>query len=190
MKKVAILYLILFLTIGAGSLPAAEEKAESGADYIIGPGDILDVYTWGDQSLTRTVAVLPDGKITFPLIGVLTATGKTVSGIKEELEEKIRTYIPDPVLSVEVRQVNSLLIYVIGRVNNPGKFVLNSNVNVLQALSMAGGLNPFAKRDKIKVFRQAGKKTDILLFKYDDVVENNRLEQNVQLQRGDVVVVP
>ena len=83
-----------------------------------------------------------------------------------------------------------MLIYVIGRVNLPGKFVLNSNVNVLQALSIAGGLNPFAKRDKIKIFRQDSGKNSVINFKYDDVVENGNLKQNILLKRGDVVVVP
>ena len=110
--------------------------------------------------------------------------------IKQEIEAAIIQFVPDPVLSVEVRQVNSMLIYVIGRVNLPGKFVLNSNVNVLQALSMAGGLNPFAKRDKIKIFRQDSGNNKIIHFKYDDVVENGNLKQNILLKRGDVVVVP
>jgi polysaccharide export outer membrane protein len=98
--------------------------------------------------------------------------------------------VPDPVLSLEVKQANSMLIYVIGRVNSPGRFVLNSNVNVLQTLAMAGGLNPFAKKDKIKIFRQEGDRTVIFGFSYKEVVDGNNLEENIQLRRGDVIVVP
>ncbi|UCF94521.1 MAG: SLBB domain-containing protein, partial [Desulfobacterales bacterium] len=93
-------------------------------------------------------------------------------------------------LSVVVHQVNSMLIYVIGRVNNPGRFVLNADVNVLQALAMAGGLNPFAKRGSIKIFREAGGGTKVFGFDYDDVAKGEKLEQNIRLKRGDVIVVP
>lgn len=182
-------YLFFIFLITATPLSAAEESASAG-DYIIGPGDMLDISVWRDETLTKSVVVLPDGKISFPLIGSFTAAGKTLIEIKQEIEGVIIQFVPDPVLSVEVRQVNSMLIYVIGRVNQPGKFVLNSNVNVLQALSIAGGLNPFAKRDKIKIFRQDSGKSNIINFKYDDVVENGKLDQNILLKRGDVVVVP
>jgi polysaccharide export outer membrane protein len=163
---------------------------EEDGDYVIGPGDVLDISVWKDETLTKSVVVLPDGKISFPLIGQVVASGKTVAQLKKEIEKKISPYVPDVTLSFEVKQVNSMLIYVIGRVNNPGRFVLNVNVNVLQALSMAGGLNPFAKRDKIKVFRQERDKTHIYFFQYDGVVDGKHLEQNILLKRGDVVVVP
>jgi polysaccharide export outer membrane protein len=165
----------------------AEEETK---DYIIGPGDVLDISVWKDETLTRSVVVLPDGKISFPLIGEVIASGKTVAKLKKEIEEKLSAFVPDVILSFEVKQVNSMLIYVIGRVNNPGRFLLNTNVNVLQALSMAGGLTPFAKRDKIKIFRHEGDKTQIFKFHYDDVVEGKDLEQNIILKKGDVVVVP
>jgi polysaccharide biosynthesis/export protein len=160
------------------------------SSYLIGPGDIIDISVWKDEALTKSVVVLPDGKISFPLIGELQAAGRTLRQVKEEVEAKIQPYVPEPTVSVEIKQVNSLLVYVIGRVNTPGRFILNTNVNVLQALAIAGGLNPFAKRSKIKILRQEGEKTGIIPFKYDDVVEGTRLEQNMVLKRGDVVVVP
>ena len=163
---------------------------EEGRDYVIGPGDVLDISVWKDETLTRSVVVLPDGKISFPLIGEVMAREKTVAQLKKEIEEKLSPFVPDVTLSFEVKQVNSLLIYVIGRVNTPGRFLLNVNVNVLQALSIAGGLTPFAKRDKIKIFRQEGDKTNILHFQYDSVVGGKNLEQNIMLMRGDVIVVP
>ncbi|MBA4417633.1 MAG: sugar transporter [Syntrophus sp. (in: bacteria)] len=165
---------------------------KTGTDYLIGPGDLLDISVWRDETLTKTVAVLPDGKISFPLVGQLVAAGKTIAQIKQEIEEKLTPYIPEPVLSVEVKQVNSMEVYVIGRVNFTGqnRFMLNKYVNVLQALSMAGGLNPFAKRNSIKIFRQEGGKTKVFDFRYDEVANGIRLEQNIQLKPGDVVMVP
>ena len=93
-------------------------------------------------------------------------------------------------LAVGVRQMNSLMIYVVGKVNKPGMFVLNTNIDVLQGLAMAGGLNSFAKRGQIKVFRKLDGKTKIFDFDYDDVTDGEKLEQNIQLVRGDVIVVP
>jgi polysaccharide export outer membrane protein len=108
--------------------------------------------------------------------------------LKKDIESRLVPYVSDPALSVIVHQVNSLMIYVIGRVKQPGRFVLNGNINVLQALSMAGGLNSFAKRDQIKIFRGSEGKNVIYNFDYDDVSAGKNLSQNIILMRGDVVV--
>jgi len=159
-------------------------------EYLVGPGDVLDISVWKDEALTRSCVVRPDGAISFPLIGDVQAAGKTAAQIKAEMSDKLIRYVPDLTLSLEVRQINSMIIYVIGKVNSPGRFVMNTNVNVLQALATAAGLNPFAKRNKIKVFRQGKNETVIFPFEYDEVVDGNRLEQNIRLQRGDIVVIP
>lgn len=177
-----------------GNSPAAKETATQDASidstYPIGPGDVLGISIWKDDALTKEVVVLPDGLISFPLLGLVRAAGKTVAQLRSELEEKISRYVTDPVLNVEVKQVNSMIVYVIGRVNSPGRFNLNTNVSALQALATAGGLNPFAKRDKIKILRQESGKTRIYPFNYDEIAEGRRLEENIELKRGDVIVVP
>jgi polysaccharide export outer membrane protein len=170
------------------ALPHGIAPAEDG--YIIGPGDLLDISVWKDEVLTRSCIVRPDGIISFPLIGDILAAGRTASQLKADMEAKLTRYVPNVVLSLEVKQINSLIIYIIGKVNNPGRFVLNVDVNVLQALATAGGLNVYAKRDKIKVFRQGINETTIFPFEYDSVVEGKHLEQNIYLKRGDVVVIP
>lgn len=173
------------------SASAAEDQAGAvGADYILGPGDILDISAWQNQALAKLVTILPDGKISFPLIGEVMAGGKTVAQLKGELEEKITRYVPDPTLSVIVHQVNSMMVYVIGKVNQPGRHILNRNVNVLQVLAMAGGFNPFANRGKVKIFRQQGSDTVIFPFDYDEVADGKNMESNITLKRGDVVVIP
>jgi len=192
-KKIVILLAVVFALV---SLPAfaAEKKTAAvpspDSAYTIGPGDVLSISVWKDESLTRNVPVRPDGKISFPLIGEITAGGKSVSQLKKEIEKKISPYVPQPTLSVGVQAVNSLLVYVIGRVNKPGLFVLNTNINVLQALAMAGGCNSFAKKNDIKIFRKQEGRTRIMEFRYDDVTDGKHLEQNVTLRRGDVIVVP
>lgn len=161
-----------------------------GTDYILGPGDQLDVSVWKDEAMTKVVTVLPDGKIYFPLIGEVSAGGKTLAQLKKEMEKRISHYVPDVILNVDVRQVNSMLVYVIGRVNSPGRLVLNANINVLQALTMAGGPNPFARKSKIRIFRPEGENTKVFKFDYEDVVDGKNLEQNIILRRGDTIIVP
>jgi polysaccharide export outer membrane protein len=190
MKRAAILFLIVMMLM-AGLVEAEENTIVPQKDYIIGPGDVLDISVWKVEELTKLVTVLPDGKIAFPLVGQVTAGGKTVDELSQELEKKLLKFVPDLNLSILVHQVNSMMIYVIGRVNNPGRFILNSNIDVLQALTLAGGLNPFAQGGKIKIFRkQSGGSTEIIGFDYDDVVKGKELAQNIMLRRGDVIVVP
>lgn len=173
-------------------VPAQETAPplKNPGDYLIGPGDLLDISVWKDEALTRTTVVLPDGKITFPLIGEVIAGGKTIAVLKQELTQRLTRYVPDLVLSVEVKQSNSMLVYIIGRVNSPGRHVLNTRITVLQALAMAGGFNPYASRDRVKIFRQVDGKTTILPFHYTDVIDGEQLSENIELQRGDVIVVP
>jgi len=177
-------------TIPGATLAAEEVTGSMAGDYIIGPGDQLHISVWKDEALTRQVVVLPDGKIAFPLIGQVVAGGKTVDGLTKEMEQKLAKFVPDLNLSVVVQQVGSMTIYVIGRVNSPGRFAIASDVNVLQALSMAGGLNPFAKRGDIKIFREAGGGTKVFYFDYDTVADGKDPRQNMRLKKGDVIVVP
>lgn len=199
MKKPNTVIILLLLCL---VLPCFQMEARSGEtapsspvsktdqEYIIGHGDILHISIWKDEALARQVTVLPDGRIAFPLIGEIIASGKTVTQLRGEIESGLQRYVPDPILNVEVAQVNSMLIYVIGKVNHPGRFAVNTNIDVLQALAMAGGLNPFAKTDEIRIFRKNRHKTQIFPFNYDVVAEGKQLSQNIVLERGDVIVVP
>lgn len=173
--------------------PQIAEDIQSGKiseSYIIGPGDVLDIALWRDDALIRQVVVLSDGNISFPLIGEAPAAGKTIAELKKDIADKLVDYVPDPVVSIEVKQSNSMIIYVTGRVNAPNRFTVNANITVLQGLSLAGGPNPFAKRNKIKIIRQEGDKNKVFFFKYDEVVDGENLDQNIPLKRGDVIVVP
>lgn len=167
-----------------GSMPG------SGDDYQIGPGDVIDIAAWRDEALSRTVVVAPDGTIAFPLVGKLDVQGQTLPQLKYALERELEKYIAEPVLSVELKQANSLQIYVIGKVNSPGRFLIGSSINVLQALAMAGGPNPFADEDDIRVMRENGQGTETFEFDYRKVLRGKNTAQNIKLQRGDVVVVP
>jgi len=187
---------LLFICLVA-AVPAFSQASEAGpspsaavSDYIIGPGDVLFISVWKDQALTQSLQVRPDGKISFPLIGELAAGGRTVAQLQKDMEEKLSRFIPEPTISVGVQDIRSMFIYVIGRVNAPGRFAINAPVDVLQALAMAGGCNAFAETKDIKVFRKTGSETRIMGFNYNDVSRGKNLEQNITLARGDVIVVP
>ena len=193
MKTLRLLVAVVLAVGLAGAVMAAEKTPGTSTrmvlrDYRIGRGDILEISVWKEEALTKSLSVLPDGKISFPLIGEVVAAGKTVAQLKEEIATRLVRFVPDPVLSVGVQQINSLMVYVIGRVNNPGRFELNTNINVLQALAMAGGLDSFAKRDQVKIFRSIKDKVLIYTFDYDDVSAGRNLRQNITLMRGDVVL--
>ena len=182
--------LVWGLAIAMVMMSCALWAADSLQDYTVGSGDVLHISVWKDEALTKSLVVLPDGKISFPLIGELTVGGKTVTQIRSEIAAKIIKYVPDVVLSVDVQKVNSMTVYVIGEVKTAGRFVMDGNFNVLMALSSAGGFIEWAKKDKIKIFRQDGDKTVIHAFDYEEVAAGKNLGQNILLKRGDVIVVP
>jgi len=160
-------------------------------DYRIHGGDSLLVGVYDDPKMPPTpMVVTPDGKITFPIIGVVVAGGKTPEQLRTEIESKLKKYVTEPVVTVTVQEVKGNIAYVIGQVSKPGPIVMNPAVNVLQALSVVGGGNPYAKMDGIIIIRNAPGGQRVLNFHYGQVASGKNLEQNVQLEAGDVVVVP
>jgi polysaccharide biosynthesis/export protein len=166
------------------------EPMVSGGDYQIGPEDVLDISVWKEKDLQREVLVRPDGWFTFPLVGNIEAKGKTAQQIQDELTQWLKEYIPNPVVSVSVKKIAGYKIFVIGRVNKPGEYVVGSYIDVLQALTLAGGLTPFAEEAKIKIVRKENGKKTILPFDYSTVKKGMRMEQNITLMSGDVIIVP
>lgn len=178
-----------------GQAQAEAAKAEPAVmevdpGYQIGPEDILEISVWKEDGLKKEVLVRPDGGLSFPLIGEVQAAGKTAGQLKKEIAQRLEKFIPDPVVSIALLKVVGNKIYVIGKVNKPGEFPTGRYVDVLQALSMAGGLTPFASENGIKVMRKEGGKDIVFPFRYSDVKNGEDLEQNIQLKGGDVVVVP
>ncbi len=160
-------------------------------DYKIHGGDQLLVGVYDDPKMPpMTVTVTPDGKFSFPLIGVLVAGGKTPEQVRVEMETKLRKFVAEPVVTVSITDTKGNVAYVIGQVAKPGAILMNPAVNVLQALSIAGGGNPYAKMDNIIVIRNSVAGQRVLNFRYGQVASGKNLEQNVQLESGDVVVVP
>ncbi len=174
------------------SVMAAAASAQGvPADYRLHAGDKLDVSVWKETEMQRPVIVVaPDGKFSFPLAGQITAAGKTVTEIRQEIETKLAKYIPEPVVTVGITEVGGNVAYVIGQVNKPGSLIMNPSINVLQALSLAGGGTPFAKLDSIIIIRGSQSAQRALSFHFSQVSAGRDLGQNVVLESGDVVLVP
>lgn len=184
-----LLLVILLGTLSVGPV-AAQNTDEAREPYTINPGDLLEISVWKELDLQRQVLVRPDGAFSFPLSGDIVAQGRTVEDVRRELTSRLATYIPDLVVTVTVAEINGNKIFVIGQVKTPGVFVVNPRVDVIQALSIAGGMTPFAQVNNIKILRRRGSQQTILEFRYSDIIKGENLEQNVLLEVGDVVLVP
>ncbi|NOZ37492.1 MAG: polysaccharide export protein [Gammaproteobacteria bacterium] len=148
------------------------------------------ISVWKEEDLNTPVIVRPDGWINFPLVGEAKASGSSVEELRQLISEKLTKYISDPVVSVSIQDLSGNIVYVIGKVNRPGPFPIVRNVDVMQALSMAGGTALYAAVNKIKILRREHGELRAIPFEYGDVAKGKHLEQNIILQAGDVVVVP
>jgi polysaccharide export outer membrane protein len=180
---------VMLLLVPRGAHGSTESTA-AGAGYLLGPEDVLFISVWKDEHLTREAVVRPDGMISFPLVGDLSAEGRTVDDLRADLVKRLSRYIPNANVTVAVTKVLSYKVYVVGRVTKPGEYLVGHYTDVLQALSLAGGLTPFAAENDIKIIRRVNGEQRVFLFRYSDVRKGRDLEQNILLQRGDVVMVP
>ena len=179
------------LSAQAADAPAGPALVATQTDYKIHAGDSLLVGVYDDPKMPPiTVTVTPDGKFSFPLIGIMVAGGKTPEQVRVEMETKLRKYVSEPVVTCSIVEVKGNVAYVIGQVAKPGAIVMNPAVNVLQALSIAGGGNAYAKMDSVIVIRNTTSGQRTMKFHYSEVSSGKNLEQNIQLESGDVVVVP
>jgi polysaccharide export outer membrane protein len=160
------------------------------ADYRLQPGDVLTVSVWKEKDLEAEVLVRPDGGLSFPLAGEIRAEGQTVAAIRQTLVERLKRYIPDPVVTVAVKAIGGNHIYVIGKVSRPGEFPFSRPLDVMQALSLAGGATPYAALNDIVILRRDNGVQRALPFRYAEIARGRNLGQNVILESGDTVVVP
>ena len=166
----------------------AAAQSQGGAEYVIGPEDVLHVSVWKENDLSATLPVRPDGKISLPLLNDVQAAGMTPEQLSESLTTRLKKYISDPRVTVVVTAINSKRIYVNGEVLHSGPMSMLPNMTVLQALSSAG-LNQFAKTKGIYVLRIENGKQQKLPVNYRKLIKGD-IEQNYVLQTGDTIVVP
>jgi polysaccharide export outer membrane protein len=173
------------------ALGSAAVRAQALPDYKLHPGDKVIIGVYDDPKLTpQEMTVAPDGRISYPMVGELIAGGKTVEQVRLELNAKLKKYLSDPIAMVIVTKADGNVVFVVGQVMKAGAITMNPTINVLQALSIAGGANPYAKLDSIIIIRSSGGTQRVLPFKYGQVSAGKDLQQNIELESGDVVVVP
>lgn len=189
-KKLLSIVGLLCVVFSFSSASAAASKVDPG--YFVQPGDALFVSVWKEEDMQREVLVGPDGTISFPLAGDIKVKGLTVAQIRYILEQSIKKYIPDPSVSVSIIKVAGNKVYVVGQVNRPGEFVIDRPIDVIQALTMAGGTTVYADLKHIKILRRdenTGKQS-VFGFDYKKVSNGKALDQNIILKSGDTVMVP
>lgn len=161
-----------------------DDQVAQMSEFRMSREDVIEVSVWKEPELSRTVPVRPDGKITLPLLGDVQAEGLKPAELEANVAKSLTPYVRDPRVTVIVHDVNGAKVFVTGMVQHAGSFPLRSNMNVLQALAMAGGLAEFADRGDIKVLHADGRRVEV---DYDSLVSG---ESKVTLGPGDTVVVP
>ena len=190
MNKLQIVLIVALLTFPLLQAAQSGERTFTDNTYRIQPGDILEVSVWKEENLQKQVVVRPDGGMSFPLAGDIQAAGKSIIELQDIITQRLTKFIPDPVVTVATLKLDGNKFYVIGKVARPGEFPANRYMDVVQALSVAGGMTPYAADNKITVLRRENGKQRSIPFRYGDIEKGQDLEQNIILQSGDVVVVP
>ena len=193
--------LATWLALAGLTAPAADAPAPVPApaaapgvapDYIIGPGDTIQVFVWRNPELSVTVPVRPDGKISTPLNEDMVAVGKTPSMLARDIEARLAEYVRSPTVNIIVSNPQSAFsqVKVIGQVKSPQNVAYREGMTVLDAILAVGGVTDFAAPGRTKIVRKTGEKTEEIRIYLDKVLEKGELKYNLPLRAGDVIVVP
>lgn len=183
------------LLLGCAQSVPQEREYETPAEFLLGPEDVLDITVWKNQDLSKTTIIRPDGLISIPIIGDVQAAGLTADALAKRIAERMKQFARDPAVSVNVKDINSYSVFVLGEVTKPGKYSLKSYITVLQAISMAGGFTDYAKKNKLQIVRTRRNGEHKLHetripVRYDDLVAGEGEPGNFVLLAGDIVMVP
>jgi len=203
MKK---FYILLFMTILLLSMAitdaTAQEKkaaipekpkavkgevAANSDTYIIGPEDVLNIYVWKEESMTKTVPVRIDGKISLPLVDDIQAEGLTPLKLKDVITEKLKSYIDTPTVTVTVMEANSYKIYLSGEVKTPGVMRIRSQTTLLKTIITAGGFTEWANKRKILIIKTENGKEKRIIVNYNKIVDGD--QPDIIIDRGDTIIV-
>jgi polysaccharide biosynthesis/export protein len=201
MRSFRVIWAWLWVCIALSNATAIAAEADFGKagdrgggtrdpSYHLQAGDVLEISVWKETDLQRDVLVRPDGSFSFPLAGEVDARGKSVEAVRSILTDRLQKYIPSPAVTVAVKQINGNRIYVLGKVLRAGDFPLSNALDVMQAISLAGGVTPYAAVNDIVILRRQNGRQQAFSFHYSDVARGRNLSQNIQLESGDTVVVP
>lgn len=179
------------ILLGFAILLPATSSFSQDYNYVILPGDILHISVWREETMNQEVIVLPDGTITFPLVGTMNARDMTPQDLQSKIRKKLKPFIPDAPVTVSVKAPMGHKVSIIGQVREPGEIILDKRMGVIQALSQVGGLTPYAEDDEIIILRtNAEGEQETIEFPYHRISRGRDLDKNIDLLPGDVIVVP
>jgi len=178
--------------VSSPAVPAQGSMKSAGVDaehYMIGSEDTLQITVWKEPTLSGTIPVRPDGRISMVLVGDLQAAGRTPMQLSDDITAKLKKYIQDPNVSVVVMSVNSQKIFLVGEVGHVGPVMMSAGMTPLQAIAAGGGLTPYANAKKIYILRGTAGKQLKIPFNYKQALKGDN-SQVVELKPGDTIVVP
>ncbi len=174
-----------FVWVDSLTLPPAAETA----DYLIGPGDLLSIQVWEQEKMSTKGRVRADGKLSVPLLNDVAMAGKTPGVVASELEAALKPFMLAPRVNVIVDEPRPLTVSVLGYVGRPGQYVMEPGAGVAQVLAAAGGLSPFAHKDRLFLLRGGSDRPERIRFRFEQLTDPSSLAARFRVQRGDVVVV-
>lgn len=188
LKNILLIFLSMGFCLCLCCQGYADDKTE---DYIIGCGDILEIFTWKEDTFSiPELMVRTDGKVTIPLINDIQAAGRTSVQLQKDIEKRLRQYISNPEVTVSVREPASHKFYILGEVQNTGEYPLTKKLTVLQAFALAGGFTEWASKKEILLLRKKDGKDVVINVNYKDLADGENLKQNVYIQADDTIIVP
>ena len=199
MRTLSIGILLCAFTVQTGCLGPVTSREYKASDvpteFLLGSEDLIEINVWKNPDLSRVTLIRPDGYVSMPIIGDIQAAGLTAEALAAQITDRLKGYIQNPSVSVNVKELNSYSVFVLGEVTKPGKYQLKSYVTVLQAISMAGGFTNYASKNRLQVVRviesPGHKRQEIHIpLRYDDLVSGRGEPGNIVLASGDTVVVP
>lgn len=171
--------------------PANKGQGAVSADadqYIIGPEDVLAIYVWREESLSKTVPVRNDGKISLPLVDDIQAAGLTPLQLKEVISDKLKSFIDNPTVTVTVMEANSFRVFISGEVKQPGVLRIRSEITLMKLITMVGGFTEWANQKKILIITKEKGAEKRIIANYKKIIDGE--EPDIVISRGDHIIVP
>lgn len=178
---------------GGAAAPAVRPEAAPQSEYVIGPGDTLQVFVWRNPDLSTTLPVRPDGKISTPLVEDMVAVGKTATQLARDIEAVLSEYIRSPSVNVIVTNFVGTFgkqIRVVGKATNPRALAYRENMSLLDVMIEVGGLAEFAAGNRAKIVRVVNGKQLEIPVRLNDLLNKGDISANVAMQPGDVLIIP
>jgi len=166
----------------------ADDVVADNDKYVIGPEDVLDIFVWKEESLTKTVPVRIDGKISLPLVDDVQAAGLTPLQLKEEITKRLSGFVDNPTVTVTVKEANSYRVFISGEVKQPGIVRIRSEITLVKLIIMAGGFTEWANKRKISIITKENGKEKRITANYNKIIDGDK--PDIIIKPGDTIIIP